>query len=728
MNSHRAGLFALLCALLMGCTMVTLAQAVTTSYWEVRSHEQFNKGTPENVSILSDGKVSLSPVLELLADTGEPFVWCLVQDSKGNLFAGTGNNGKIFKIDKNARLTLWHDSEELEILSLAVDRHDNLYAGTSPGGQIIRLTPKGQADLFFSTEQEHVWSLAFDESGNLYCGTGDEGKIFKVNSNGRGELFYDTKETNVTVLTWWRGRLYAGGEGNGLIYKIDSQSQGLMLFDAAEQEIRSLVFDGDGQLYAAATSGEGPRQRPPPQPPKAEKAQPPEVQTGEVSELMQSFIGEGAVQEVKGASTIYAIDGLGSAVTLWAGPEEVMVFSMILGARGDLIVGTGDQGRIYAVAADGSWSRLVDGQESHSLALFRGRNGDILVGTGNLGKVFRLRTDYQKEGTLESEVHDATFVARWGRISWEARQPRGAHVSLQTRSGNSQVPDETWSQWSAPYESTQGEAIESPPARFIQWRVKLSTSKETLTPTLERVWLAYVQRNLAPKITGVYVHHPTIEGGRGTNISRREGKSSSFADQGEASSDLFLGKDRLGPGVRKVTWQTQDPNGDRLRYDLYFRGEEEQEWKILKEDVRNSTYAWDGQAFPDGTYLLRVKATDSPDNPEGQALSAEKVSDPFVIDNTPPKVMEVDGQPGDEGRYQVSGQAIDELSSIAELWYSIDAGDWKALPPRDEVLDGPEEEFSFVTEPLSSGEHLIVIKAIDIAGNVGAGKTIIGRR
>jgi len=119
MNSHRAGLFALLCALLMGCTMVTLAQAVTTSYWEVRSHEQFNKGTPENVSILSDGKVSLSPVLELLADTGEPFVWCLVQDSKGNLFAGTGNNGKIFKIDKNARLTLWHDSEELEILSLA---------------------------------------------------------------------------------------------------------------------------------------------------------------------------------------------------------------------------------------------------------------------------------------------------------------------------------------------------------------------------------------------------------------------------------------------------------------------------------------------------------------------------------------------------------------------------------------------------------------------------------
>jgi hypothetical protein len=245
---------------------------------------------------------------------------------------------------------------------------------------------------------------------------------------------------------------------------------------------------------------------------------------------------------------------------------------------------------------------------------------------------------------------------------------------------------------------------------------------------LERVWLAYVQRNLAPKIIGIYVHPPTMEGGKGPNLSRREGKNASFADQGEASADLFWGQDRMGPGVRKVSWQALDPNGDRLRYDLYFRGEEEQEWKILKEDVRNSTYTWDGQSFPDGTYLLRVKAMDSPDNPEGQAQSAEKISDPFVIDNTPPKVMKVAGQPGEEGRYRVSGKAIDELSPIAELWYSIDAGDWKAVPPSDEVLDGPEEEFSFITEPLSSGEHVIVIKAIDLAGNVGAGKTIMGRR
>jgi len=725
MNPHRAGIFALLCALLVGGATVVPGWAVTTSYWEVRHQEQFDKGTPENVSIHSDGKVTLSPKLDLLADTGEPFVWCLAEDSRGNLYVGTGNNGKIFKIAADGLLTLWHDSEELEILSLAVDRHDNLYAGTSPGGQIIRISSTGEANLFFSTEQDHVWSLALDEDGNLFCGTGAEGKIFKLNSDGHGQLLYDTKEANITALTWRRGHLYAGGEGNGLIYKIDSQGQGLMLFDAAEQEIRSLVFGPDGRLYAAATSGERPGRRPP----QPEKPQPPEAEANEMSEVMEIFVGEIGGLEAEGVSAIYEIDGLGSAVTLWTAPEKVMVFSMTLGPRGDLIAGSGDEGRIYSVTPDGSWSILVDGQESQALVLFSARNGDILVGTGNLGKVFRLLTDYVKQGTLESEVQDATFVAHWGRICWEAYMPRGTRVSLQTRSGNSQVPDETWSQWSGPYEEAQGEMIDSPPARFIQWRANLFTSKGAVAPILERVWLAYVQRNLAPKIHGIYIYPPDRENKKGLNLSRRERKRSSFADQGEASADLFGDKDQLGPGTRKVSWHAFDPNGDRLRYDLYFRGEEEQEWKLLKEDLRNSSYTWDSQSFPDGTYLLRVEAIDSPDNPEGQALSAEKISDPFVVDNTPPKVIQVKGRVGEGGRYQVTGRATDELSPIAELWYSVDAGDWKALSTNDRVFDSPEEGFSFSIESLSSGEHTIVVKAIDLAGNVGAGKTIVrGKR
>jgi len=722
MNPLRAEFFTLLWALLLTFIIVAPGWTVTTSFWEVRYREEFDKGTPENVSIHSEGKVTLSPQMNLIADTGEPFVWCLAEDSRGNLYAGTGNNGKIFKVGGSGQLTLWHDSEELEILSLAVDRGSNLYAGTSPNGQIIRVSPEGRASIFFSTEQHHVWSLAISEDGKLFCGTGDEGKIYRVSPEGHGQLLYDTKETNITALAWREGQLYAGGDGNGLIYKVDPEGQGQILFDAAEEEIRSLIFDPQGQIYAAATSGEKPARRPP----KPEATQPQEAESSEMLESIQIFAGEIGGPEPGGQSTIYEIDGLGSGMALWTAPEMAMVFSMTLGPRGDLIVGSGDEGRIYSVSAEGSWSMLVDGQESQALALLGAQNGDVLVGTGHLGKVFRLLTNYVKQGTLESEVHDATFVAHWGRICWDARQPRGTRVSLQTRSGNSQDPDETWSPWSESSEKAEGQTISSPPARFIQWRTNLSTSDGESTPVLERVWLAYVQRNLAPKIYGIFVHSTNEEGGRGSNLSRRENKSSSFAGPAEVSSgDAFRDQNQMGPGLRKVSWQALDPNGDRLCYDLYFRGEEEHEWKLLKEDLTNSSYTWDSQSCPDGTYLLRVEARDSPDNPEGQALSAEKISDPFLVDNTPPKVSQVKSRAIDGDRYEVTGRVTDELSAIKELWYSVDAGDWKALPARDGVFDSPEEAFLFSTEAFSSGEHTIVMKAIDLANNVGAGKTIV---
>ena len=218
-------------------------------------------------------------------------------------------------------MTLWYDSEDLEILSLAVDRNDNLFAGTSPGGQIIKISPGGEAKVFFSTEEDHIWSLVFDEQGNLFCGTGTEGKIFKVDPKGHGQLFYDSKETNITALTWRKGHLYAGGEGNGLIYKIDSKGQGLMLFDAQEQEIRSLVFDSQGRLYAAATSGERPVRRPP-KPENTQQGQ--EAESDEMPEMIGIFVDEVTAPGAEGPSAIYEIDGLGSAITLWTAPEMFM--------------------------------------------------------------------------------------------------------------------------------------------------------------------------------------------------------------------------------------------------------------------------------------------------------------------------------------------------------------------------------------------------------------------
>ena len=495
-----------------------------------------------------------------------------------------------------------------------------------------------------------------------------------------------------------------------------------MLFDAQEEEIRSLVFGPDGTLYVAATSGERPGRRPP----KPEKMQPAEGEDVEAPEIMGIFFEESAGPEMGGPSAVYQIDGQGSAVTLWTAPEMAMIFSMVMGPRGELIVGSGAEGRLYSVVPGDNWSMLADGEETQVLALLGCADGDVLVGTGNLGKVFRLDQDYVKEGTLESESHDAAVAAQWGRLSWEAAQPSGTKISLQTRSGNSEVPDETWSPWSKVYGEARGEAIESPAARFIQWRANLTSSKDQETPALEKVWLAYVQHNLTPRVLGIHVHPAANGAGQGANFAQREGGPTAFGNQGEpAQGDFFGGKDVSRQGMRKASWHAYDPNGDRLSYHLYYRGEGEQRWKTLEEDLKNSSHTWDTRSFPDGSYRLRVEASDNPDNPQAQALSAQKDSDPFVVDNTPPRVVQVKGQAQQNGRYLITGKAIDEHSPIVELWYSIDAEDWEAMTTRDGVFDGFEETFSFTTESLPAGEHTIMIKASDMAGNVGAGKAVV---
>jgi len=700
--------------------------AVSTSYWEIQRPDQFSQGTLNGVSVHSDGKITLGPAVERLAETGESFVWSLAVTPGGDLFAGTGNNGKILRVTENGPETIWQDPGELEILSLIIGPDRYLYAGTSPGGKVLRISPRGEADLFFQTGETHVWSLVFDDDGHLYAGTGTEGKIFKISRDGQGQLFYDTRESNITALTWRGEHLYAGGSGDGLVYKFDRSGKGMMVFDAEEEEICGLVFGADGQLYAAATSGERPVGRPP----APERDQGEEQGTGENEGEGGFFMeeppdfGEFGMQ-FAGPSTVYQIDGFGSGQPIWRAPEGAMIFSLAGRDEGNLIVGTGDEGRIYEVNPDGDWSLVTELEETQVLALQDDGRSGVLAGTGNLGSVYRLENGYARKGSLESQVHNADIAARWGRIAWEAQKPSGTKVTLVTRSGNSENPDETWSSWSPPYDRAEGQPIQSPPARFIQWRIDLSTSREEHTPSVEKVWLAYLQNNMAPRIQALYVHPPGPENGSGMGSSQRGGGNSGFPEGGPSGSGEPFGvTGELATGVRKVSWHAADPNGDALVFQLSFRAQGDRNWMLLAEDLTASSYSWDSNLFPDGAYRLKLEASDRPGNPEQQALDAEQISDPFVIDNTSPQV-EVQGKRESDGRYRISGQVSDRLSPIVELWYSLDAQDWKPLGVSDRVFDHTREEFSFITDTLAAGEHILVIQAVDQAGNVGVGKTVM---
>ncbi len=660
--------------------------STTTSFWRVELKEDFEKGEPEGISISSQGELMISPKIELLADTGEPYVWALAKDAQGNLYAGTGDGGKIFKIDRKGKLSLFFDSPELEILSLITDSRGNLYAGTSPDGLVYSLNPQGEASTFFKTQESYVWSLAIDPSGNLYAGTGAQGRIYRIDSKGRGNLFYSTGEKHIMCLLWTKGGLLAGSQGEGLAYRISPQGKGFVLYDPPQKEVRSLIQDGKGNVYLGTIEAVG-------------------------------LEGEGKKGEQGGKGAVYRVSPNGPVSRLCELSSKP-IYSLLL--RDEAVLLLGSEGELLSLDSWGRVGDLAQLEGLRILCLLRGNGGEAFLGTADGGKVYKISPGFGRQGRYESQVFDAQTISRWGRIDWRGAVPHWTELTIKTRTGNTQRPDSTWSDWSPPYK--QGERIKSPAARFLQFRVVLSTRDGQISPSLSQLTISYLPRNLRPQVTFLKVYPPA----KGLELLPSplmgQAPSSSFAGEGSPLG----GKGRWIPqGLRVTKWEVEDPNDDQLSYSLYYRGWEEEGWKPLKRGLKDKVFSWDSRSLPDGTYLLKLVATDSSSNPPGMALAGERGSRPFLVDNTPPEVEIGSVTSMGKRKYRIAGRIRDKTSLVKELSYSLDGGSWMGLSPLDGILDSPQEDFSFSLGPLNKGEHTIVVRARDFSLNIGTVKRVI---
>jgi hypothetical protein len=368
-----------------------------------------------------------------------------------------------------------------------------------------------------------------------------------------------------------------------------------------------------------------------------------------------------------------------------------------------------------------------------------GAAGGVLAATSNLGRLYRLGDDFQVTGEFISQVEDTKTTSRWGRLRWRGATPDGTSIRMRTRAGNTETPDDTWSEWSEPYSDSKGSAISSPPARFVQWKAELASDSAGTTPVLQWVELVYVQRNLRPGVEDLNVHPAGVVYRQATGgddgmpfaqlppaleaemAQARVPGAAAFAN---ASARSFMGRPFFVLGQRTFSWQASDANGDSLAYDLEIRGEGETLWKPLATSHEETFYAWDTTTVPDGLYVARVTATDAPSNPAATAMRESRTSEPFTIDNSPPRVLNLLSTVGSEGIH-VTGQVNDETSLIRQIEYSIDGGRWRTVLPADTLADAGVELIDFVTENLPAGEHTIVVRATDTAYNSGAGQTVV---
>lgn len=716
--------------------------AAQPQFWRLEGARDFLDGDTEALTVDSEGRLHLAPTSRLLHDTESPYVWCLAIDGKGTLYAGTGNDGRVFRIEAG-KASLFFDAPELEVHALAVGPDGRVYVGTSPDGKIYAVDGAGKAETFYDPADKYVWALAFDKTGNLFVATGAEARVHRVDSKGTAQVVLTTPETHVLTLAFdGKGNLYAGSAPGGIIYRIDPSLKVFVVHDSAYREVKALDTGADGSVYAAVVDG-GERSEPARVPtpiaaPVTAPAPMPEVTVTESFSVIPPAPASPGVPRTmetprpgtaKGA--VLRILPTGEVDTLWSSAEE-MPHSLVRSGEGGVWVGTGNKGKLYRINDDRTWSMLASFPADQLTGLGRHARGGVFIATANPGKVYAVEDGLGERGTFTSKVKDTDAVSSWGRLRWEAQVPTGTEVEVRTRSGNTSAPDSTWSDWSTPYRKADGEAVTSERARFLQVRVVITGKAGKPSPVLDSVTTGYLQRNLRPRVESITVHPPgevfqkpiSISG----DIEVLGLEPGQGPDRGPVAATLrpslppatTYSRKLYQKGIQTFSWKAEDPNADTLIYDVHYRAVSDRRFRRLRKGLTDPVVAWDTSTVPNGRYVVRVSASDAPSNPPALALTADKESAPFEVDNTPPAITAtlVHGSPA-----RIRAQVKDDSSIIRRTEYSADGSRWEEVYPTDGINDSQEESYEIVLTSLPGpAPHIVVVRAMDQLGNVATAR------
>ncbi|HKP44964.1 MAG TPA: hypothetical protein VJT50_00065 [Pyrinomonadaceae bacterium] len=694
--------------------------------WETGSRTELLKGDARGVSISDTGVLTLAPNVTEVFNTSQAFVWSTASDSQGNIFLGTGHDGKIFRVTPDGRGTLLYDAAELDITALAVAKDGSLYAGSSPDGKVYRISANGTAEVFFDPGDKYIWSLALMNDGSLAVGTGDNGKLYRVRNAGakaEGSLLLSTNQTHVMSLAVTaQGDLIAGTDPGGLVLRISPDGKAFALYDAPLREIHALTVAQDGSIYALGLSDSAATSRPQSTTVAVPQSGDSSGGTAATSVTITAIDESGnpiqtatpAVRsrtDISNArSAVFRVLPDGATDVVWSS-TSITAFAIAPALEtGSVLIGTADKGRTYSVTNDGRDTLLLQSTEGQ-ISSFVTRAGQVYAASSNQGKLFRFGKETVTEGSYESSVHDAKLTATWGRIWWRG----GGNVELQTRSGNGERPDATWSDWSPAYRTAEGTQITSPRARFLQWRATLRPSAGGQT-WVEDPTVAYLPRNVAPEVLSVTSLPFGVGLQPGAAIQVDPNIESSGLDPSLFGAVAVVPPRRIFQrGARSFQWQAEDRNGDTLEYAIYYRALNDQTFRLLRDKLGDNFFTIDGATLADGRYVIKIVASDAPDNPAGEALTGERVSEPVDIDNTPPVVR---AAAQSTSASATTFDADDATGKIRRADFSIDGGAWIPVFPEDGIADSGHERYS-VPYPAARGDHTVSLRVFDGSGNVG---------
>ncbi len=699
-----------------------LISAGEPSIWSINSREGVLKGDSKGVSIGDNGEITLSPQFDEVFDTQQSFIWSSAYDKNGNFYLGTGGDGKIFRVDSTGKGKLLYDTEEINVSAIAVGNDGAVYAGTSPDGKVYRISASGSTNVYFEPKEKYIWSLAVLGDGSLAVGTGENGKIYKVKSANaipESSILYDTSETHIISLaTDNKGNLYAGTDSEGFVLRFAPDGKPFALLDSTLREIHEIAPGVDGSVYVLALSESASTKKP------ATEEKKKENKTVSLEKKDATVIATPAKSRydlASAKSAVYRILPDGGYDIIWKS-ESITAFSIYAHLTGNgVLIGTSDKGRIYSVRNDGRVKlTLQTGEEQIStISTFGNR---LYATSSNQGKLFRFGGNSKPEGIFESPVLDAKSVANWGMIWWRAI----GDVVIQTRSGNTALPNETWSGWSKSSTSKRGTRITSPNAQFFQWRAILKNGAAA-APVLSEVNVSFLSRNIRPEVLSISILPTNVGLAKNPPVPVDPNIRALGLDPKDFGVVIPPAVPRkvFQSGARSLQWKANDRNGDQLRYAIYYREVSETNFKLLRENLDTTFFTLDGLALADGRYVFKIVANDSPSNPANQVLTGERVSEPFDIDNTAPVVSAVGSPQVNGDSVTVVFSATEKSSYIKRAEYNVDGKTWKTVYADDGISDSQSERYTIRLNLKGAGEHSVALRVFDANGNAGSGRTLV---
>lgn len=661
----------------------------------------------QGVRIGADGRVRLAPGSRRVAQLPEGVIWAAVPDGTGGAYLSAGNEGKIFKYT-NGQVTPVGQVKGGIVFAMARLGQDLIVAPTGEG-RLFRMSPNGDVKPFAEMDLRLVWAMTVQGGEVLVAGGNEKGAALVTAREGSSrKLAVLADETAFTCLQPdGQGGWYLGTHGHGLVvHHAGSPANDRVdtLLSTGFEEVRALHAQ-EGYLYAGATNGLSSRL------------------AGGSLELREQYLSDpgGSAK-----SAVIRLDRDRAPLTLWQSAQS-QVFALTPW-KGNLLIGTGNRARVFSIPlaeadrAEIPFCLLQDLGAAQASAFLQA-GSDLLVVASNPAELHVLSETQGTVGTLESRVLKAAPIADWGRAYLEADTPSGTTVDLQVRTGSTETPDGTWGPWSPPLRS--GERPNLKPARFAQFRLRLSSTRGGASPIVEGVTTYWANRNLPPRWENVDIMPPGLVITRTSPPEDIGIERIPFETQKLIPALGYSGSEKRSfrRGAQAFVFKVSDPNQDQLAFQVRLLPDKGSPI-LLEKAWKERFFTFDTLPVPDGRYRLEILATDAPSQPFNAALTSLWKTPPFVVDHTPPVIIDLSATPEGEG-VRVRFLARDEGSVLKEMVVSADGDRWLQLQPEDRVFDAREERADvLLPKDMVRGDRILV-RAVDACNNEQAASVLI---